>query len=97
MDTDRIDIGHGLKAALRLSEGFPGLEDGIPVGLLLTHACKMRGGETVEDFIPIDYPGCVSGLHWQLVERSPITLRPSVAYTCCDVHGFITGGTWKPA
>jgi hypothetical protein len=38
MDTDRIDIGHGLKAALRLSEGFPGLVEAS----LDNNGCTMK-------------------------------------------------------
>lgn len=96
-DTQHVDIGHGLTAALRLAEGFhDGTPDGTPVGVLLFHACAARG-ECVESFIPVDYPGNVSAHHWQLVEREPITLTPSVSYTCCGVHGFVTAGRWVPA
>ena len=97
-DTAPVDIGHGLTAALRLAEGFnDGTPDGEPVGVLLTHPCPKRGGEVVQDFIPIDYPGNASPNHWQLGVRDPITLSPSVAYTCCGTHGFLTNGRWVPA
>jgi hypothetical protein len=96
MDTPRVDIGHGMTAGLRLSEGFPDLEDGIPVGVLLAHPCSKRGGEVVEDFIPIDYPGGASFNTWQLFSRDPISMGPSVAYTCCGLHGFVTNGKWIP-
>lgn len=99
-DTAPVDIGHGLTAALRLSENFPDLEDGIPVGVLLTHACAKRGGETVQDFIPVKYPGLSPGMqakNWDLVSRDPITLMPSVQYMCCGLHGFVTSGNWVPS
>jgi hypothetical protein len=97
VDTAAVDIGHGLTAALRLSEGFPGLTDGVPVGVLLTHPCPMRNGERIEDFIPVDYPGGATFNTWQLFSRDPISLGPSVNYQCCGLHGFVTDGKWVPA
>jgi len=97
-DTPLLDVGHGLQAGLRLSEGFPDLEDGVPVGVLLSHPCAARGGGVVEDFIPIDYPGNVlPERHWRLTAREPISIEPSVHYTCCGVHGFLREGKWVPA
>ena len=98
MDTPYVDIGNGLEAALRLAEGFPdGTPDGEPVGVMLKHPCSKRGGDMTEDFIPIDYAGNVSERHWQLVQRDPPTLTPSVSYACCGTHGFLTNGRWVPA
>lgn len=98
-DTTPIDIGHGLTVALRLAEGLKehlGIEDGVPVGVLLTHACAKRGGEVVQDFIPVGpYP--MPKDPWTLQSRDPITLSPSVHYTCCGVHGFVRNGKWVPA
>lgn len=98
-DTPAVDIGHGLTAALRLAEGLQehtGVADGVPVGVLLTHACAARGGQVVQDFIPIN--AAVSAREpWVLVSSDPITLQPSVHYTCCGVHGFVTDGRWVPA
>ena len=100
MDTTPVDIGHGLTAALRLSEKFPDLEDGVPVGVLLTHSCAKRNGEAVQDFIPLKYPGLspfAAEKNWDLINKDPISIQPSVAYTCCGVHGFLTDGKWVPA
>lgn len=98
-DTAPVEIGHGLSAALRLAEGLKehlGIEDGVPVGVLLTHACAKRGGEAVQDFIPVaPYPHHPSG-PWTLKSRDPITLHPSVAYSCCGLHGFVREGKWVP-
>lgn len=99
MDTAPIDIGHGLTAALRLAEGLKehlGIEDGVPVGVLLSHPCAKRGGEVVQDFIPVGpYPSTPEP--WVLEVREPISMSPSVAYTCCGLHGFVRGGKWVPA
>ncbi len=98
-DTTPVDIGHGLTAALRLAEGLKEhlcIDDGVPVGLLLTHPCSARGGEAVQDFIPVSpYP--YPKEPWKLVARDPITLQPSVRYDCCGLHGFVTNGRWVPA
>lgn len=94
-DTAAVDIGHGLTAALRISEGLPGIEDGITVGVLLTHPCAKRGGEVVQDFIPV-FLG-ISTYRWTLACRDPISLAPSVSFTCCGLHGFVTAGRWIPA
>lgn len=99
-DTQPVDIGHGLTAALRLAEGLKehlGIEDGVPVGVLLTHPCAARDGAVVQDFIPVGpYPHPGEG-PWRLSSRDPVTLTPSVSYTCCGLHGFVTGGKWVPA
>jgi hypothetical protein len=98
-DTAPIDIGHGLTAALRLADGLQkalGIEDGEPVGALLTHACKARGGAVVQDFIPTE-PRVSAIPPWSLDCRDPITLSPSVQWTCCGLHGFVRNGKWVPA
>lgn len=96
-DTAPVDIGHGVTAALRLAEGLKehlGIDDGVPVGALLTHACSARGGTVVQDFIPV-VPYSSSG--WALDSRDPMTLSPSVQWTCCGLHGFVRDGKWVPA
>ena len=98
-DTAPVDIGHGLTAALRLAEGLKrhlDIDDGVPVGVLVTHPCAKRGGEVVQDFIPVaPYPDPVES--WSLDSRDPITMSPSIQYTCCGLHGFIREGRWVPA
>ena len=98
MDTPAVDIGHGVTAALRLAEGLRehlGIEDGVPVGVLLTHACKRRPGQAVQDFIPVaPYPNHAGP--WTLQSRDPITLDPSVHWTCCGLHGWVRDGKWIP-
>ena len=95
-DTPRVDIGHDMTAGLRLAEGLPDIENGTPIGVLLSHACPKRGGARVEDWIPTD--GRVSAVNpWSLVSRDPISIHPSVAFTCCGLHGFVTAGRWVPA
>jgi len=101
-DTTAIDIGHGLTAALRTADSDLALEgshagwkEGDVLGVLLTHPCSKRGGEVVQDFIPVNYLG--SAHDWKLESRDPITISPSVSYTCCGTHGFLRDGKWVPA
>lgn len=99
-DTELVDIGHGLKAGLRLAEGLKehlGIEDGTPVGVLLLHPCTKRSAEQFSpDFIPVKpYPDLPES--WTLESRDPITISPSVNFTCCGCHGFIQQGKWVPA
>lgn len=100
-DTAPVEIGHGLTAALRIAESalapegaHPGWAEGDVLGVLLTHVCSNRDGEAVQDFIPVNY---MPSRDWQLVSRDPITISPSVNYTCCGVHGFLRDGKWVPA
>lgn len=100
-DTQPVDIGHGLTAALRLAEqslapegSHPGWNVGDVLGVLLVHPCAARGGQATQDFIPTKY---MPGRDWELVSRDPITLSPSVDYTCCGLHGFVRDGRWVPA
>lgn len=96
-DTQPVDIGSGLTVTLRLADGLKdhlGIEDGVPVGVLLTHPCSKRDGAVVQDFIPVaPYPMDP----WTLDSRDPISLSPSVSYTCCGLHGFVSAGKWVPA
>lgn len=98
-DTTPIDIGHGMTAALRLAEGLRALEieDGVPVGVLLTHRCPKLGGQETKDFIPVEPYQSPGAGPWTLDSRDPITLSPSVSYTCCGLHGFVRSGKWVPA
>lgn len=101
-DTEPIDIGHGLTAALRMAESdmapegsHPGWKAGDVLGVLLTHPCAKRDGQVVHDFIPVNY---MPSRDWNLVSRDPITLAPSVHYVgCCGLHGFVQEGKWIPA
>lgn len=94
-DTTPAEIGHGLTVALRRAEGLPGFMDGTVVGVLLTHPCSARGGAVVQDFIPVEpYPH--HGGAWVLVQAEPVSLAPSVSYTCCGTHGFVQAGRWVP-
>jgi hypothetical protein len=100
-DTQPVDIGHGLTAALRLAESdmapeglHPGWKAGDVLGVLLTHPCSKRDGEVVQDFIPTGY---MPSRDWNLESRDPITMSPSIAYECCGLHGFIREGRWVPA
>lgn len=104
-DTPHADAGHGVTIALRLAEGLKaplGIEDGVPVGVLIKHECAARkatgnaGGGIVEDFIPV-HPDAAARSPWVLESRDPITISPSVKFTCCGLHGFVRGGKWVPA
>lgn len=90
-DTTSSDIGHGMTVALRMAEGLPDFEDGTIVGVLLTHPCAKRDGAVVEDFIPLD---TYSTGGWKLEQVDPVTMSPSVSYTCCGSHGFVREGKW---
>lgn len=98
-DTESVDIGSSMTAALRIAEGLKehlDIDDGTPVGVLLTHPCSARGGAAVQDFIPVGpYP--MPKDPWTLDSRDPISISPSVAYTCCGLHGFLRDGKWVPA
>jgi hypothetical protein len=101
-DTQPVDIGHGLTAALRIADdglepegSHPGWSAGDVLGVLLTHPCSKRDGQVVQDFIPVNY---MPSRDWELVSREPITLSPSVNYVgCCGLHGFVREGRWVPA
>lgn len=34
---------------------------------------------------------------WNVVQREPLTLTPSILCRACQNHGFITDGRWVPA
>lgn len=34
---------------------------------------------------------------WDVVQREPLTLTPSILCRVCQNHGFITNGRWVPA
>ena len=100
-DTEFVEIGHGLSAALRMADDdmapegvHPGWKNGDVLGVLLKHPCAKRGGEMTEDFIPVNY---MPSKDWKLVSREPLTMEPSVAYECCGLHGFVRDGRWVPA
>lgn len=63
------------------------------------HGFSHRAGTVVQDFIPAEYPGpspTVAEQNWDLASRDPITLHPSIHYTCCGVRFFVRDGKWVP-
>jgi len=35
--------------------------------------------------------------YWTIESEDPLTLSPSLLCTVCGDHGWVSGGTWRPA
>ena len=90
---DAMDIGGGCKISLKQFEGETG-------GLDWWHPrkdngawCKgwveFKGSKWAVQF------GADTG--WNVVQREPLTLTPSLLCRVCGTHGHITAGKWVPA
>ena len=79
-----IDIGHGVSIEFREI-------DGAGAGVAYRHPTP--AGRACEGYAPLSPPG----EHWQLVQREPLTISPSLLCRACGHHGFIREGKWVPA
>lgn len=98
---DVTPLGHGVYySAVSNTEG-------VQVGILLWHDdCPVFGGRPYEadcvGSVLFDIPENAAGdtanrVKWQVVQREPLTLTPSILRHECQLHGFITNGKWVPA
>jgi hypothetical protein len=72
------------------------------IGILEWHECEpaqnntdagvSAGGVNFENA-----PAHVKGPRWQLRQKDPLTITPSIHCQTCGLHGFITDGRWVPA
>lgn len=93
-----FDLGHGQECSLARGE------DGSLIGVWLRHECAKvpshgRESDTSTGFGAFIPLATSTGYrnHWTLVSEEPLTIRPSVHFVDCGVHGFITDGKWVPA
>lgn len=88
---DAVDIGSGHRLSFKQFEGeTSGVDWWHPVG---DGWCKgwvdFRGSKWAVQFGP--------DTGWQVVQREPLTLQPSILCRVCQTHGFITNGQWVKA
>jgi len=79
-----IDIGHNVTIEFREIEG-------ICMGIAYTH--QTPNGEVHESYIPVGS----DPKDWTLIQRTPLTVSPSLLCRECGHHGWIRDGRWIPA
>ena len=90
---DGEDIGHGVR--IRYAE-YKGERCAIHETHLKPSGQKCRG------FVPFrcgawdrDFNSSIAS--WEVINRDPLTLAPSILCRACGNHGFIQNGRWVPA
>lgn len=94
-------LGHGVYYSGVMNQ------EGVEIGILVWHDnCPVAGGRPYHydciGSVLFDIPENAKGetanrAKWQLVQREPLTLTPSILRNECRLHGFITNGEWIPA
>lgn len=86
-----IDLGHGLSMSFYHSAAgsvWGSFDAGEDCGLML-----WRG----EDLIgQVPFVRKAGGPVWAVVQRSPLTVSPSVLCKPANIHGYIRDGRWVP-
>ena len=91
-----VDIGHDVQIEIIRSA----LAGGEAVGLDYTHPGKTQ---RCAGFLYFDTPKVrevfdpVESGMWQVEQRDPLTLSPSLLCRACGHHGWIRDGRWVPA
>jgi len=82
-----IHIGHGM--VIRLV-----VHGGQVVGIQETHLGK--DGQPCQGWLALDSAPESMRAHsyWHVVQKSPLTLSPSIRCRTCGWHGFIDSGRW---
>lgn len=97
-----IDIGHGVTIAFTGCAEWPerGLAAIERCGLIVEqpNPCELcRLGVSMM----LDVPGVRERFPhrnvWTVDSWEPLTLSPSLLFTCCKFHGWIREGKWVPA
>jgi hypothetical protein len=90
---EAIDIGTGHRTQYREYQGEPA---GIiewhlkPDGKWCRGWVAFHGSKWANQFKAGD-------VGWNVTQREPLTLTPSILCRSCGSHGFITNGQWVPA
>lgn len=92
MNTERVDIGHGVFLAPCYYPAEAKAElAGKLAGFDYWHPC--RGGRLSIGFVPVG-----DGRNdWKLEKVDPVALSPSLLCRACGHHGWVRDGLWVPA
>ncbi len=92
--SDTIDIGDGHTLAFASYQDDPRTGANVihtrPDGSICQGWISFRGGAWDRAF-----KGGVPS--WDVVEREPLTLSPSILCRACGDHGYVRGGKWVRA
>ncbi len=88
MTSPHIDLGGGNEIEITGKYSKPG-----EWGLLWYHH-RPDGGECGTGGLSWDPDDSV---HWDLIQREPLTISPSLRCLNCGAHGWIRAGRWLPA
>lgn len=94
-EADAIDIGGDHKITYTEYEGEP-------AGIVEWH--KKADGQWCRGWVPFRQSAWGRGFEnnpgwqgWDVVQREPLTLSPSILCRACGSHGFIREGKWVQA